>query len=456
MLAEKPFYQKFLIGLLALLCLVIIIGGVFWFIFQAVYQSRIFPIVKIEGVDIAGLSTGEAKTKLKSIFEDQEIVFVSPQKQFAIKATGLGANFSFDQATEIAYQFGRSIFNPNIGLEVKLDRQKLIDFLNKNFTEAKTASIDAHFALNEKNQLVVVPAVLGNSFDFSTIDLETKKALLGNDKKVDVVLKKMPVLISDTELENLKPEAENLFNKTPKIQIDGQIFDPTIDQKFGFFKVGVEDGEPKIILNEENIRNYIAELRKKTLISNKPQVVYNTGEQVEEGADGKAIDQNLAYTTLLSALKNRDNKTVVLERKILPKGQSVLEKGFTPGMFPGKYIEVDLSGQVLYQMEGENLIGSHRVSTGKWSMPTPEGTFAINNKDPRAYSNKYKLYMPFWMAFIGNDYGIHELPEWPNGAKEGENHLGTPVSHGCIRLGIGDAETVYNWVEEGTPVVVHK
>lgn len=110
----------------------------------------------------------------------------------------------------------------------------------------------------------------------------------------------------------------------------------------------------------------------------------------------------------------------------------------------------------MYILEGSKLINSYRVSTGKWSMPTPVGQFAINSKDPKAYSRTYNLYMPYWMAFIGHEYGIHELPETPSGRKEGESSLGVPVSHGCVRLGVGSAAEVYNWAEIGTPVFIHK
>jgi len=88
-------------------------------------------------------------------------------------------------------------------------------------------------------------------------------------------------------------------------------------------------------------------------------------------------------------------------------------------------------------------------------MSTPTGTFKILNKAGRAYSRKYNLYMPYWMAFTGVGHGIHELPEWKSGYKEGANHLGIPVSHGCVRLGIGPAKTVFNWSSVGTPVVIH-
>lgn len=94
------------------------------------------------------------------------------------------------------------------------------------------------------------------------------------------------------------------------------------------------------------------------------------------------------------------------------------------------------------------------VSTGKAGYETPRGEYKINNKIPRAWSKTYGLWMPYWMSFIGSQYGIHELPEWPGGLKEGQNHLGIPVSHGCVRLGIGPAEWLYNWANIGTKVVV--
>lgn len=122
----------------------------------------------------------------------------------------------------------------------------------------------------------------------------------------------------------------------------------------------------------------------------------------------------------------------------------------------GKYIDINTATQTLAIFQDGKILGAYPVSTGKASMPTPTGTFKVRGKTLRAYSRKYGLYMPFWMAFTGAGHGIHELPEWPGGYKEGQNHLGIPVSHGCVRLGIGPAETVYNFADIGTSVVVHR
>ncbi len=122
----------------------------------------------------------------------------------------------------------------------------------------------------------------------------------------------------------------------------------------------------------------------------------------------------------------------------------------------GKYIDVNLAGQVMAIFENGKVLDAFVVSSGKRGMDTPKGSFKIENKAARPWSKTYSLFMPNWMAIVpSGKFGIHELPEWPGGYKEGENHLGTPVSHGCIRLGVGAAKRVFDWAEIGTPVIVY-
>jgi len=132
------------------------------------------------------------------------------------------------------------------------------------------------------------------------------------------------------------------------------------------------------------------------------------------------------------------------------------QRNTTAQITDGKYIDINLSDQIMTTFENGRPINSYLVSSGKAGMNTPIGTHQIYNKHPRPWSNKYGLYMPNWMAITSDGlYGIHELPEWPGGYKEGEDHLGTPVSHGCVRLGVGPSQSVYDWAEIGTPVIVY-
>ncbi|MEI6596901.1 MAG: L,D-transpeptidase family protein [bacterium] len=141
------------------------------------------------------------------------------------------------------------------------------------------------------------------------------------------------------------------------------------------------------------------------------------------------------------------------------KDGNEINAGYNP-LKPGeikltKKIEINTGKeQKLYYFLDDVRIGEFKISSGKASMPTPKGNFKIDGKAFRAWS-KYGLWMPYWMSLKNGYFGIHELPEWPNGTKEGENHLGIPVSHGCVRLGVGPAEFLYNWAPIGTAVKIY-
>mgnify|MGYP001457331979 CR=1 FL=1 len=133
--------------------------------------------------------------------------------------------------------------------------------------------------------------------------------------------------------------------------------------------------------------------------------------------------------------------------------------GVTMNGGPVKYIDVKLQEQMLYAYENGIVKYRFQTSTGMDGMNTPEGKFQIYNKYDVAYSKPYNLYMDNWMAISGDGaYGIHSLPYWllAGGQKlyEGEEHLGTRVSHGCIRLSQENSKKIYDWAEVGTPVFV--
>lgn len=127
-----------------------------------------------------------------------------------------------------------------------------------------------------------------------------------------------------------------------------------------------------------------------------------------------------------------------------------------PQISEGKYIDIDIGSQTMILFEDGVALDAYLISSGKRGMDTPKGNFQIHNKASRPWSKQYLLFMPYWMAITSDGkYGIHELPEWPGGHKEGANHLGIPVSHGCVRLGVGPAKRVYEWAGTGTPVLIH-
>lgn len=125
-----------------------------------------------------------------------------------------------------------------------------------------------------------------------------------------------------------------------------------------------------------------------------------------------------------------------------------------------KYIDIDISEQKFRYYQQGFLIGDLITSTGKPSTPTRLGEFKVLSKYPVAYGGitGQSWKMPFFIGFYMSgslENGIHELP-FINGWREGAWDLGYAVSHGCVRLGIGPAKEVYDWVEVGDKVIVHK
>ena len=121
----------------------------------------------------------------------------------------------------------------------------------------------------------------------------------------------------------------------------------------------------------------------------------------------------------------------------------------------GQKIIIDLKKQKLKYLVFGIVLKEFSVSSGKVSTPTPSGNYKIINKSKKAWSNTYKLWMPYWLGLGNGSFGIHELPIWPSGYREGANHIGTPVSHGCIRLGIGAAQYIYERIPVGTEVLIN-
>jgi len=114
-----------------------------------------------------------------------------------------------------------------------------------------------------------------------------------------------------------------------------------------------------------------------------------------------------------------------------------------------RWIDVNLSQQMVYAYEGDVIVNSFVVSTGTAQTPTVTGKYKIwiKLKSTTMSGPGYHLTnVPYTMYFY-KGYGLHGT-YW-------HNNFGTPMSHGCVNLSIPDAEWLYYWALEGTVVKVH-
>lgn len=110
-----------------------------------------------------------------------------------------------------------------------------------------------------------------------------------------------------------------------------------------------------------------------------------------------------------------------------------------------KSVSIDKSTQKLFAKQGERVVMSSKVSTGKYASSTPNGSFKALSKQRVNYSSLYdNAPMPFSVQVVGTIY-IHGYKVVPD----------RPASHGCIRLPLPDeAEFFFEWVEVGTPIKI--
>jgi lipoprotein-anchoring transpeptidase ErfK/SrfK len=121
-----------------------------------------------------------------------------------------------------------------------------------------------------------------------------------------------------------------------------------------------------------------------------------------------------------------------------------------------KYILVDISEQHLYAYDGDTLVYSFVASTGMRGA-TRVGTFSVLDKIPNAYGSTWNIWMPDWLGiyYSGSlENGIHSLPILPGGQRLWAGYLGTPISYGCVVLGIDESRQLYDWADIGTPVTI--
>ena len=114
-----------------------------------------------------------------------------------------------------------------------------------------------------------------------------------------------------------------------------------------------------------------------------------------------------------------------------------------------RWIDINLSKQMLYAYQGKNLVGSFVVSTGVWNHPTVVGQYHIYVKYRYADMSGPGYYLPNvpYVMYFYKGYGIHGT-YW-------HHNFGTPMSHGCINMKTDEAGWIYNWSSIGTLVNIH-
>ena len=218
------------------------------------------------------------------------------------------------------------------------------------------------------------------------------------------------------------------------------------------------DENMNVTYNEEGVSQYVAGLAEKYDTYRK-QRTFTSGSgntvNVEGGDYGWKIDQAAEIAALETNISNKEVVTKEPVYKQTAASHGAADWGDT-------YVEVDLTNQYMYLFVNGSVVTSSPIVTGKPSegSATPQGVYSIRYckrnavlRGPKKADGNYEWESPvaFWMPFNGG-IGLHDAT-WQSAF--GGNRYLTHGSHGCVNLPYNIAETVFNNVSAGTPVVCH-
>jgi peptidoglycan hydrolase-like protein with peptidoglycan-binding domain len=106
----------------------------------------------------------------------------------------------------------------------------------------------------------------------------------------------------------------------------------------------------------------------------------------------------------------------------------------------GRHVEADLSRQVLALIVGDKVKRIYHTSSGAPATPTVQGKFRVYRKSP-GVNAKGMVHSTYFIR----GYAIHGYASVP----------AYPASHGCLRVPIPNAWSIYAWVRMGAVVRVY-
>ena len=151
-----------------------------------------------------------------------------------------------------------------------------------------------------------------------------------------------------------------------------------------------------------------------------------------DAATGRAV---MAYRKVNGMARTFSANTNVMRSLFAGKGGFKLR-------FPkaGKHMETDLSRGVLVLADKGKVQRIYHTSSGAPSTPTVRGTFRVYRKQPGTNAKGM-----VHSAYFIRGYAVHGYKSVP----------AYPASHGCLRVPIPNARSIYDWLTMGTRVDVY-
>ncbi|MBQ0018436.1 MAG: L,D-transpeptidase family protein [Clostridiales bacterium] len=222
--------------------------------------------------------------------------------------------------------------------------------------------------------------------------------------------------------------------------------------KYRDYKIKITDNEPPTFLKCKDVYSFVGLDLDSTAVDMMFDARDNSGKcKLKIRKKDVNTDKEGEYTVKAVATDPSGNKAEAEAKIVIQKPRYGA---------PGTYVFVDVAKQTLtYFVDGKVKLETPVVTGNAYGHGTPKGTYRLNNKTRNQKlvgrednGDEYESFVYYWMAFIGNSYGLHDAT-WR--ATFGGNIYQGNGSHGCVNMPIAKAGELYEMIEIGTPVIIY-
>ena len=319
----------------------------------------------------------------------------------------------------------------------------------QNVIEPKNPSIEY-----KDGSYVVIDGVIGNKVDSDLLYTSVVNAITKGETKINLESLNCyitPKYKADSqEVLNAVDELNKYSKESITYTIGSNQETLSCDTIKSWLKV---DDDFNVTFNTNDVYGFVNSLASKYNTVGKARNFSSSSGgtvQVSGGVYGWKVNVDGEVESLISAIKNG---TQTKELTFSQKGATLGDNDIG-----NSYVEIDLGRQHLWLYGDGALIMDTNIISGNVSKnyTTPAGVYSLyyKQKDQILRGEDYATPVSFWMPFNGG-IGLHDA-SWRTAEElaNPQTYL-TAGSHGCVNMTYEAAQTIYNNVWAGIPIVCY-
>jgi len=434
------------------------------------YQANHFNAnIKINGINVGGMTADEALNKLKSS-ELNNVVYVGQKQIFDGQDTKMGFTNQDLPAVKKLISQQRTFFpsakaknealmpsKPNQYRSKEMKKQveeKLAD-MNKSLKVPKDA-----MATLQNGEIIITKSIDGEQYDIVNLMKDYDK----QGYRSEIHLKPafiQPIKEDNPIVKKEKKKLQELLQQKVEYKVQDQVYSLSASE---LIKNATVSKDMNIKIDGADIKDKISEINSsQSTLDKNFQFKTHSGSiiSVKGQGYGWALDVDKEAARIKTAFENGDQS--ISATNIIGHGWSGEGYGYNTTTNNGigdTYAEVSIAAQRIWIYKNGKLVITSNVVTGKHNTgnDTDKGVwYILYKRSPstltgRELGGNYSVKVNYWAPFTNGGQGFHDASwrsNWSSTAYLADG------SHGCVNTPPSVMKTVYNNLSVYEPVVIY-